>query len=70
MQKLEKRLDDLEIKFSYQQEVVDSLNDTITKQWDEIDRLKKLTKRLREEVVNLKESSPTSSGVEAPPPHY
>jgi SlyX protein len=70
MPNLEKRIEELEIKFSYQQELVESLNLTVTKQWDEIDLLKKTSKRLQEEVLNLKDNSAISSDDEAPPPHY
>lgn len=70
MPDLNKRTEELEIKFSYQQELVDSLNETVTKQWDEIDRLSKLCKQLQTEVINLKDGPSANTDNEAPPPHY
>ena len=70
MSEEEKRLEELEIKFSYQQEIIDSLSDTVKKQWDEIDKLKKLTKHLADEFVDLKDTQDLQPEKDPPPPHY
>ena len=64
------RLDELEIKFSYQQEVIDSLSDTVKKQWDEIDGLKKMIKHMSGEFTELKENQNISPDKDPLPPHY
>ena len=61
------RLDDLEIKFSYQQETVDTLNETVTKQWDLIEQLRRQIERLEGQLIEMADSQ---GGDEPPPPHY
>jgi len=62
------RLNDLEIKFAYQQETLDSLNDTVTKQWDVIEKLRRHIARLEGQLVEMGDWQ--GSGNEPPPPHY
>jgi len=62
------RLNDLEIKFAYQQETLDSLNDTVTKQWDVIEKLRRHITRLEGQLVEMGDWQ--GSGNEPPPPHY
>lgn len=66
----EGRVDDLEIKFSFQQEMIDSLNETVTKQWQEIDQLKRYIERLEGRLQDMADSSGAPAGDEPPPPHY
>ncbi len=66
---LEERITELEIKLVYQQDLIESLNDTITKQWGDIDRLNKYVRDMTDEIRTLKESGP-GEGQEPPPPHY
>lgn len=66
----EGRVDDLEIKFSFQQEMIDSLNETVTKQWQEIDQLKRYIERLEGRLQDMADSSGAPVGDEPPPPHY
>lgn len=61
------RLDDLEIKFSYQQETIDALNETVTKQWDLIERLRRQLERLEGQLIEMADGQ---GGDEPPPPHY
>lgn len=63
------RLDDLEIKFSYQQETIDTLNETITSQWREIEALRLQLQRLEGRLVEMAEWQ-GDAGSEPPPPHY
>jgi len=62
------RLNDLEIKFAYQQETIDSLNDTVTKQWDAIEKLRRHITRLEGQIVEMGDWQ--GGGNEPPPPHY
>ncbi len=64
-----KRLEELEIKFAFQTNVLEDLNTTVTKQWDEIDTLQKQLKYLKEQILNLKEQGPQTPD-NMPPPHY
>lgn len=68
-QPLSDRLDDLEIRFSYQQETIDSLNETVTKQWDTLEQLRLHIERLEGRLRDMADWS-ADPGNEPPPPHY
>ena len=66
----EKRLIDLEIRFSHQDDFLIKLNEVVTQQWIKIERLEK-------ELLDLKRSANIGSSVEGNrtladdrPPHY
>lgn len=65
---IEERLAELEIKFSYQQETIDALNETVTKQYAEIDRLKRDLQRSKEELSTLIDTH--APPADEKPPHY
>ena len=67
---IEKRLIDLEIRFSHQDDFLTKLNDVVTQQGIKIERLEK-------ELLDLKRSANSSAGVDMNrslsddrPPHY
>jgi SlyX protein len=66
--KLSDRLDEVEAKLMFQDVTIETLNQTITAQWREIDALKRqvadLSERLRETETN------GSRPANEPPPHY
>jgi SlyX protein len=65
---LSARIDALEIRLSYQDVTIETLNQTITTQWTEIDRL---TRQLAELKERLREAESNMPGpVNEPPPHY
>ena len=64
------RLLELETKVMFQQETIDKLNDVVTSQWQEIDRLKKILNRLDDQLYALETQIDTPKGAEPPPPHY
>jgi SlyX protein len=62
------RIDALETRLTYQDETIDALNQAITKQWLEIDRL---TRRLAEMKERLQEAESQAPGPASErPPHY
>lgn len=63
------RLNDLEIQFAYQQETIDSLNETVTKQWETIEKLRLKISRLEGRLTEMSEWQ-SAGGHEPPPPHY
>lgn len=68
MSDLEKRINDLEIKFSYQDELVNELNLIVAEQQKKIDDMKTLLKSLCE---NSSESGAQNSSLpNERPPHY
>ena len=65
---LNERIDALEMRLTYQDEAIETLNQTITKQWLEIDRLTRLVAELK---VRLQEAESHAPGpANEPPPHY
>lgn len=66
-ERLAQRIEALETRAAYQEETIETLNETITAQWTEIDRLKRHFAKLAERIEDA------ASGVEPvdrPPPHY
>jgi SlyX protein len=68
LQALSNRIDTLEAQLMFQEATIETLNQTITAQWHQIDALTRqvasLSERLREAEANA--PGPAS----APPPHY
>jgi SlyX protein len=65
---LSERIDALEIRLTFQDETIETLNHTITAQWVEIDRL---TRQVTELKARLQEAESNAPGpVNEPPPHY
>ncbi len=63
------RIDALEVRLAYQDETIETLNQTVTAQWKLIDaltqRLATLADRMRQA-----ENSIAEPGAHEPPPHY
>ena len=65
---LNERIDALEMRLTYQDVTIETLNQTITAQWVEIDRL---TRQVTELKARLQEADSNAPGpVNEPPPHY
>jgi SlyX protein len=64
------RLDALETRLAYQDEVIEDLNKTVTAQWKEIDRLTREVGTLSERVARAEEGGGGDAADEPPPPHY
>ena len=64
-----KKLDDLEIRFTEQEQMVQELSDIVSKQWDLIDRLTRRIERTHDRLTVLEEDAPLNSADEKPP-HY
>lgn len=64
------RIDNLETRVAYQDEVIETLNKTVIEQWARLDsalqRIKLLEERLRE--INI--GAVRDAADEPPPPHY
>ncbi len=69
MDSLADKITDMECKFAFQQETIDTLNAEVTKQWVEIDKLNKALHRMHEQLSSV-EASAGKPDVEPPPPHY
>ena len=65
---LSERIDALEMRLTYQDESIETLNQTITAQWSEIDRLTRQVAELKERLREAESSMPGPAN--EPPPHY
>ncbi|KRQ01559.1 MULTISPECIES: SlyX family protein [Bradyrhizobium] len=65
---LSERIDTLETRLAYQDDTIETLNQTITAQWKQIDRL---TRQITELNARLQDAEANAPGpVNEPPPHY
>ena len=67
---MDERLIELETKISYQDHIIGELNDVVTRQQSQIDRLEKEMKRLRDHMESSNDSGLARPDEETPPPHY
>jgi SlyX protein len=65
---LSERIDALEVRIAYQDETIETLNQTITAQWTEIDRLTRQLAELKERVRDAESNVPGPANER--PPHY
>ena len=65
---LSERIDALEIRLTFQDETIETLNQTITVQWQQIDALTRQLAELKELVREA--ASNAGDTVNEPPPHY
>ncbi|MDR4308816.1 SlyX family protein [Chelatococcus sambhunathii] len=61
------RIAALETRIAYQDETIEALNQTVTAQWSEIERLKRAVAQLEE---RLEDAVSGPGPVDRPPPHY
>lgn len=64
------RIEALEIRATYQDETIDTLNKTVTAQWQQIDALNREIVRLRDRVADAESKTGDAAPSEPPPPHY
>lgn len=66
----ENRLIELEIKVAYQEDLLQDLNEIVTRQQRQIDRLELICHQLNEHIKNLQTNHGLSEAVDQTPPHY
>lgn len=64
------RIEQLEIRITYQDETIEALNQTIMEQWQQIDRLKRQLTQLDARLQEAESRSGAAPQSEPPPPHY
>jgi SlyX protein len=65
---LSERIDVLETRLAYQDETIETLNKTITAQWQQIDALSRQLAALGERLSEAEANAPGPAN--EPPPHY
>jgi uncharacterized coiled-coil protein SlyX len=66
--KLSERIDALEVRLAYQDEAIETLNQTITAQWKQIDALTRQIAELRDRLQEAERQGPGAANER--PPHY
>ena len=67
---LEKHVVELETKISYQEHLIQELNEVITHQQKQIDALELRMRRIQDHLKNSASSQIARPEEETPPPHY
>lgn len=68
---MEKRLIELESRLTFQDDLIDNLNDAIIRQQQQIERLEIISKTLSERLRGLSDSAGSEQGQQHElPPHY
>ena len=65
---LSERIDALETRLMFQDETIETLNKTITAQWQQIDALARQVAALSERLREAESNAPVPTN--EPPPHY
>jgi SlyX protein len=65
---LAERIDTLETRLAYQDDTIETLNQTITAQWKQIDLLTRQLAQLSERLQEAEANAPGPAN--EPPPHY
>jgi SlyX protein len=65
---LSDRIDALETRLTFQDETIETLNNTITAQWLKIDALTRQVQALSERLQEAEANAPGAAN--EPPPHY
>ncbi len=69
-ERLSARIDTLETRLAYQDQVVEDLNRIVTAQWTQIESLAREIARLSDRVQQAEDRGAGPAGPEPPPPHY
>jgi SlyX protein len=70
MSDLEARIEALEVRVAYQDQMIEDLNQTVIAQWKQIDSLKRQLNELLDRVQEVADNAGGTSAPEPPPPHY
>ena len=71
--RLRNKLEDLQVRYSFQEDLLQSLNEIIVSQQKELDKIKSQIREIKEELVALQENHNAMKNVEVKseiPPHY
>jgi SlyX protein len=70
MSDLEARIEALEVRVAYQDQMIEDLNQTVIAQWKQIDSLKRQLNEMLDRVREVEDNAGGPSAPEPPPPHY
>ena len=70
VQALVARIDNLEMRAAYQDEIIEDLNKVIVEQWSKLDHVLRRMEGLEERLRDVQDSAGADAQDEPPPPHY
>ena len=68
--KLEERIDDLEMKLTFQDQIIEELNQSLIRQQNDFRKFTRILESLSSQVESIGQDNPLSNTIEPPPPHY
>ncbi|KAB7628466.1 SlyX family protein [Alkalilimnicola sp. S0819] len=66
----ERRIEDLEVRLAFQEDTIQSLNDTLIAQGEALAELRLALQRVNEQVRRLQPGEGGGAAEHEPPPHY
>jgi len=67
---LNQRIEELELKITFQDDLIEQLNQSLIQQQDDIRNLMRLIEKMGNDMQDLQEASVIDQSQEPPPPHY
>ncbi|WP_444998138.1 SlyX family protein [Aliikangiella sp. IMCC44359] len=67
---LQERIDDLEMKVTFQEELIEQLNQSIIQQQEDIRLLTRLIEKTNAKLQDIQQPNVIDAQMETPPPHY
>ncbi|MEX4603775.1 SlyX family protein [Haemophilus influenzae] len=69
-QMLENRIEELEMKIAFQEQLLDELNHALVQQQFDIDKMQVQLRHMANKLKDFQPSNIASQSEETPPPHY
>jgi SlyX protein len=70
LDEMKSRIDGLEMRIAYQDQIIEDLNSAVTGQWKVIEDLTRRYKVLADRIDDAENSAGSDPAKEPPPPHY
>jgi SlyX protein len=67
---LDARIEALEVRIAYQDQVIEDLNQTVIAQWKQIESLRRQFAEVLDRVQDVEDNAGGPAAPEPPPPHY
>ncbi|MDP8919889.1 MAG: SlyX family protein [Pseudomonadota bacterium] len=64
------RIEALEVRIAYQDQVIEDLNQTVIAQWKQIESLRRQFAEVLDRVQDVEDNAGGPAAPEPPPPHY
>ncbi len=64
------RIEELETKIMFQDDLIDKLNQSLVEQHQDIKRLTRIVERMANQLDDAREPDVIDQSMETPPPHY